>query len=53
MTIDFTPPIYQGGIELAVNSYLSLTWPSTAFIDQEDAALLTEYEWALGKPHTS
>jgi len=52
MTIDFTPPIYQGGIELAVGDFMSVTWPSNAFIDEEDSSLLSHYQWALGKKST-
>ena len=49
ITIDFTPPKYQGGMELVVGDFMTLTWPSNAFLDEEDSSLLSDYQWALGK----
>ena len=49
VVIDFTPPIYQGGMQLTVDDFLTLTWDATSFYDDEDTAVLTDYQWAFGK----
>ena len=48
VVIDFTPPVYQGGMQLVVDDFLTLTWNATSFYDDEDTAVLTDYQWALG-----
>jgi hypothetical protein len=50
--IDLTPPVYDTGLELQSGETFILTWPSTAFYDEEDSELLTRYQWALGKGYT-
>ena len=47
--IDFTPPVYDKGIDLQIDHDFTLKWPITAFYDQEDSQRLTRYQWALGK----
>jgi hypothetical protein len=47
--IDLSPPRYDSGLELQTGQTFVLTWPATAFYDEEDSELLTHYQWALGK----
>ena len=48
--IDETAPIYLGGMEVEITSNLVvLWWPHTAFYDDEDDEIITDYEWTLGK----
>ena len=49
ITIDFTPPVYKGDIELTVDKEVIASWPSDAFYDAEDVSLISTYTWALGK----
>ena len=46
--IDFTPPVYGDGIDINVGNSIMVTWNGTSFYDDQDEAVLTEYQWALG-----
>ena len=48
--IDETAPIYQGDMGVNITADLvTLWWQHTAFYDNEDKEIITDYEWTLGK----
>ena len=50
VVVDFTPPVYYGGIDVNVqNDTVDVTWQLDAFLDNEDERPLSQYMWSISK----
>ena len=46
--IDFTPPVYDGGIDVDLGNIILFSWHAQSFYDAEDTTPIRQFEWSLG-----
>ena len=54
VVVDISPPVVNGSVIVArEGDHVIITWEEWTFTDPEDVNIVTEFEYAIGKPYWS